>query len=145
MILNPLLLNRLNCFKWPMSKSKTLPTKQLFKIIRLLCLMIIQQFDQLVISLISQIKAVNSKSPANTNVIQLIVALWFYMTMTMTMTMNMFLLPCNTYMIDTTNHIHKNSSSLLSFGTKIHYNCTWQKGLEVVAYVPQYLLYKVIV
>ena len=65
--------------------------------------------------------------------------------LTMTMTMNMFLLPCNTYMIDTTNHIHKNSSSLLSFGTKIHYNCTWQKGLEAVAYVPQYLLYKVIV
>ena len=38
--------------------------------------------------------------------------------MSMTMTMNMFLLPCNTYVKDTTNHIHKNSSSLLSFGTK---------------------------
>ena len=59
----------------------------------------------------------------------------------MTMTMNMFLLPCNTYMIDTADHIHKNSSSLLSFGTKIDYNCTWQKGLEAVAYVSQYLLY----
>ena len=36
---------------------------------------------------------------------------------TMTMTMNMFLLPCNAYMKDTTHHIHKNSSLLLSFGT----------------------------
>ena len=77
-------------------------------------------------------------------IIMMIIIITIIMTM-VTMTVNMFLLPCITYMIDTTNHIHKNSSSLLSFGTKINYNCTWQKGLEAMAYVPQYLLYKVIV
>ena len=56
------------------------------------------------------------------------------------MTMNIFY--CHAY-IEVTRHTNKQSPwKILISNTMREINFTWQTGLEALAYVPQYLLYK---
>ena len=58
----------------------------------------------------------------------------------MTMTMNIF--HCHAY-IEATRHINKQSpGKILNSDTMREIHFIWQTGLEALAYVPQYLLYK---